>query len=137
MEAGRRRLGRDRRAIRTGARAGRCDEAARFAALSTLDELGALAAADQLRKSLRAAGVRGIPRGARASTQTNSHQLTEREVLELLCAGLRNSEIAERLCRPVRTVDHHVAASFAKLGVDTRAEAIAAAARAGIAPQNR
>ena len=115
------------------------DDAARFAALAMLEDLGAQAAADQLRKSLRAAGVRGIPRGARASTQTNPHQLTEREreVIELLCGGLRNSEIAERLCRSVRTVDHHVAASFAKLGVNTRAEAVAAAGRAGIAPKNR
>ena len=113
------------------------DDAARLEALAMLDDLGAQAAADPLRKSLRAAGVRGIPRGARASTQINPHQLTEREreVLELLCGGLRNSEIAERLCRSVRTVDHHVAASFAKLGVNTRAEAVAAAARAGIVPQ--
>jgi DNA-binding CsgD family transcriptional regulator len=110
------------------------DAAARLDALALLDELGAQAAAERLRKTLRAAGLRGVPRGARASTQVNPHQLTEREreVLELLCAGLRNSEIAERLCRSVRTVDHHVAAAFAKLGVCTRAEAIAAAARAGI-----
>jgi DNA-binding CsgD family transcriptional regulator len=114
------------------------DETARLAALARLDELGAQAAADRLRRQLRAAGVRGIPRGARASTQVNPHQLTEREreVLELLCAGLRNSEIAERLCRSVRTVDHHVAAAFGKLGVNSRAEAVAAAARAGIAAQN-
>ena len=114
------------------------DEAARLAALPMLDDLGAHAAADQLRRSLRAAGVRGIPRGARASTQTNPHQLTEREreVLQLLCSGLRNSEIAECLCRSVRTVDHHVAAAFAKLGVNSRVEAIAAAARAGIAAKN-
>ena len=114
------------------------DEPARLAALARFDELGAQAAADRLRRELRAAGVRGIPRGARASTQVNPHQLTEREreVLELLCAGLRNSEIAERLCRSVRTVDHHVAAAFGKLGVNSRAEAVAAAARAGIAAQN-
>ena len=114
------------------------DEAARLRALARLDELGAQAAADRLRRDLRAAGVRGVPRGMRPSTQVNPHQLTEREreVLALLCAGLRNSEIAERLCRSVRTVDHHVAAAFAKLGVSSRAEAIAAAARAGIAAQN-
>ena len=114
------------------------DEAARLAALSQLDALGAQAAAERLRRELRAAGVRGVPRGARASTQVNPHQLTEREreVLVLLCAGLRNSEIAERLCRSVRTVDHHVAAAFAKLGVNSRADAVAAAARAGIAAQN-
>ena len=103
--------------------------------MALFDELGAQAAADRLRKAMRAAGVAGIPRGARASTQANPHHLTEREreVLALLCAGLRNSEIAERLCRSVRTVDHHVAAAFAKLGVNSRAEAVAAAARAGIA----
>jgi DNA-binding NarL/FixJ family response regulator len=63
-------------------------------------------------------------------------------VVALLCEGLKNSEIAERLCRSVRTVDHHMGAAFSNagrfiLGVSSRTEAMAAALRLGIAPQNR
>ena len=84
--------------------------------------------------SCSAAGVRGLPEGMRASTQANPHQLTTREVevLRLLCEGLKNSEIAERLCRSVRTIDHHLAATFTKLGVGSRTEAVAAALQAGL-----
>ena len=111
--------------VRAGARAGRGRRGgARLAALAVFDDWGP-AAAERLRKTLRAAGVRGIPPAPvqrRRPTRTSSPS-ARREVLELLCAGLKNSEIAERLCRSVRTVDHHVAATFAKLGVGTRAEA--------------
>ena len=70
----------------------------------------------------------------RTSTQANPFQLTAREfeVLLLLCEGLRNSAIAKRLFRSVRTVDHHLAAVFAKLGVASRTEAVALALRAGL-----
>jgi DNA-binding CsgD family transcriptional regulator len=114
------------------------DAAARLEALARFEQLGARPAAAQLRSALRAAGVRGVPRGMRPSTQTNPHQLTAREseVLALLCEGLRNSEIAERVCRSVRTVDHHLAAAFGKLGVSSRTEAVAAALAAGIGPKN-
>ena len=110
---------------------------ARLEALVVFDDLGARPAADALRQEWRAAGLRGLPRGSRPSTRGHPHQLTVREVevLGLLCDGLKNSEIAERLCRSVRTVDHHVAAVFGKLGVASRTEAVAAALRDGLARQ--
>lgn len=115
---------------------GEGDADAQLEALTLFENLGARPAADALRRQLRAAGLRGLPRGARPSTQTNPHQLTAREMeVLLLCEGLRNSEIAERLCRSVRTVDYHLAAVFAKLGVASRTEAVTAALRAGIASQ--
>jgi len=113
------------------------DLEARLEALAIFEQLGARPAAETLRRGLRASGLRGLPRGMRASTQTNPHQLTAREVevLLLLCEGMKNSEIAERLCRSVRTVDHHLAAVFAKLGVASRIEAVSAAQRIGLHPQ--
>jgi len=58
----------------------------------------------------------------------------ELEVAVLLCDGLRNAQIAARLCRSVRTIDHHVQAVLAKMGVSTRTAAVAAALRTGIGP---
>ncbi|UGT40347.1 helix-turn-helix transcriptional regulator [Nocardia yamanashiensis] len=48
--------------------------------------------------------------------------LTERQqdVLDLVCAGLTNAEIADYLVLSVRTVDHHVSAILRKLGVANR-----------------
>lgn len=114
------------------------DVAAQQRALSLFDQLGARPAAESLRKRLLSAGVRGIARGARPSTRAHPHGLTTREleVLALLCQGLRNAEIAERLSRSVRTIDHHLAAVFDKMGVDSRLGAIQAAQRAGLASQS-
>ncbi len=57
------------------------------------------------------------------------HDFTEREreVLALLAQGLSNAQIAERLCVSSATVKFHISGIFAKLGVSTRAEAIALA----------
>lgn len=100
-------------------------------ALTILERLGATAAASALRRRMREQGMRRIPRGSRSSTRTHSHGLTKREaeIFELLAQGLRNSVIAKRLFVTTKTVDHHVSAIFTKLGVSSRAEAIALASK--------
>jgi DNA-binding CsgD family transcriptional regulator/tetratricopeptide (TPR) repeat protein len=100
-------------------------------ALVIFDALGAAPAALALRQQMRARGVRRVPRGARTSTLRHPHGLTRREteILALLSEGLRNSAIARRLFISTKTVDHHVSAILTKLGVPSRAEAIAMAHR--------
>jgi DNA-binding NarL/FixJ family response regulator len=44
-----------------------------------------------------------------------------------LSEGLRNAAIARRLFVSTKTVDHHVSAILTKLGVPSRAEAVAMA----------
>jgi DNA-binding CsgD family transcriptional regulator/tetratricopeptide (TPR) repeat protein len=102
------------------------DHAAQLTALTILEELPARPAAQQLRHKLRAAGVRGIPRGPRPATRTNPFGLTPRQmdVLQLLKEGLTNSEIAARLSISPRTAEHHVAAILSRLGAGSREEAI-------------
>ena len=58
----------------------------------------------------------------------------EREVLELMVAGLRNRDIADRLFITVRTVKFHVSNILHKLGVQSRAEVMVLAHNAGIKP---
>ncbi len=109
------------------------DSAAQRQALAIFEHLGAAPAAEALRRRLRDAGERGVARGARASTQGHPAGLTraEQQVLTLMAQELRNAEIAERIHRSVRTVDHHVAAVLAKLGVDSRQAAVQQARREG------
>ena len=53
-------------------------------------------------------------------------------MLQLLVEGLRNAQIAERLILSEKTVDHHVSAILRKLGVRSRGQATAEAARLGL-----
>jgi two-component system, NarL family, response regulator YdfI len=56
----------------------------------------------------------------------------EREVLQMLAAGLANKEIAARLNISDHTVKFHVAAILGKLGAATRTEAVALGIRRGL-----
>ena len=109
-----------------------------LAALDLLEGLGARPAADAVVARLRELGVRRLPRRPRPATLANPAGLTAREleVLALLGPGLRNADIARRLHISEKTVDHHVSAVLAKLGVRSRHEATQVAAARGIAPQD-
>jgi DNA-binding NarL/FixJ family response regulator len=95
-------------------------------ALAIFEKLGATPAVDALRRRMRASGLRGVPRGARASTQGHPFGLTRREaqILALMRDGLRNAVIAKRLFLSPRTVDHHVSSVLGKLRVTSRAAAV-------------
>jgi non-specific serine/threonine protein kinase len=68
------------------------------------------------------------------ATSTQSISLTPREddILRLLVAGQTDPAIAAALFISVRTVEHHVARVFAKLGVHTRTAAVTAAIATGL-----
>jgi len=98
--------------------------------MEELQRLGARPAADAVARRLRELGVRRLPRRPRRATAANPAGLTAREleVLALLGSDLRNADIAARLHISEKTVDHHVSAILAKLGVRSRREAARVAA---------
>jgi DNA-binding CsgD family transcriptional regulator/tetratricopeptide (TPR) repeat protein len=110
-----------------------CDEQLRDA-IARFEALGAEPAARRTRQRMKDLGHRP-PQGVRASTRDHPVGLTRREdeVLALLCEGLTNEAIAERLVLSSRTVDHHVSAVLGKLGVSSRGAAVAQAHSLGLA----
>ncbi|MGY1640998.1 response regulator transcription factor [Geodermatophilus sp. SYSU D00703] len=97
-------------------------------ALTALRALGAERDADEAAELLRSLGAHPGT-SAHASGRLTAR---EREVLRLLTEGMANQEIATRLFLSKRTVEHHVGSILAKLGVATRAEALAHVARFGM-----
>jgi DNA-binding CsgD family transcriptional regulator/tetratricopeptide (TPR) repeat protein len=103
-------------------------------AIAAFDQLGARVAGQRARARLQELGAVRIPRGPRERTRRHPAGLTPREaqVLARLADGLSNAQIAARHGVSPRTVEHQVSSVLAKLGVDTRAAAIAAAHRRGL-----
>ena len=94
-------------------------------ARTELEALGASRDADAAAALMRSLGAKGRA-GPRAVGLLSRREL---EVLRLLGEGLSNRQIAERLFISPKTAEHHVSRIYAKLGVRTRAEAAAFAAR--------
>ena len=82
---------------------------------------------DALCPTVRAvhAGQQVLPREARRRAAPLSYR--EREVLTFVVSGLTNQEVGARLCLSESTVKTHLTAVFRKLGIHSRAEAIALA----------
>ena len=89
------------------------------------EQLGARRSADQAASLLRALG------GPNKTGPKRNMELTRREdeVLDLLPLGLSNAEIGETLYISAKTAEHHVGRILSKLGLRSRAEAAAYAAR--------
>ena len=99
-------------------------------AVRALEEIGARAAAEHARGlAQRLGAATELPpsrRGPYAGARQHPLGLTQREVevLALVAEGLSNAQIAQRLSRSARTVEHHVSALLTKLGAANRAEAL-------------
>jgi DNA-binding CsgD family transcriptional regulator/tetratricopeptide (TPR) repeat protein len=110
------------------------EEEALRQALDICQDLGAVATARLVRRTMRRLGIRSIPVGQRSATRRDPAGLTrrEREVLTLLCAGRTDAEIAAELFISAKTASHHVSAVLGKLGVSSRRAAANQAARLGL-----
>lgn len=100
-------------------------------AIEIAEQTGAHAIGRRAREIARELGVRGVKRGAYAAAKKNVLGLTARELqmLELLVAGQSNKDIAAKLSRSLRTVEHHISALYGKLGAKNRVEAVQIASK--------
>ncbi len=100
------------------------------AALAGFEAIGAQAGVQAVRRLAQQLGqpLRGPRRRRGPYKAARSHPLgltpKEVQVLALLVEGASNAEIAERVSRSPRTIEHHVSAVLAKLNASNRLEAI-------------
>ncbi|HUF83144.1 MAG TPA: LuxR C-terminal-related transcriptional regulator, partial [Acidimicrobiia bacterium] len=90
--------------------------------LSDYDDISASPEADRVRARLARLSPSGERRPAprRAVTGWEALTPTEHEVVEEVCGGRSNPQVAERLGISRRTVEAHLRSIYAKLGVSTR-----------------
>jgi DNA-binding NarL/FixJ family response regulator len=74
-----------------------------------------------------------VPRNLRAAVERPYLSHRERQVLDLVCAGRTNAEIADSLVLAESTIKSHMASIFTKFGVHSRREAVAAFADLNLA----
>ncbi|HME15065.1 MAG TPA: LuxR C-terminal-related transcriptional regulator, partial [Mycobacterium sp.] len=116
------------------------------AAADRFADMGAMALAADAAAQAAREHARTRQRGKKTKSSTRAHGLArqgglrtpavdaagsplpitarEREIANLVVAGLSNRQIADRLVVSVRTVEGHVYRIFAKLGIDDRAQLI-------------
>lgn len=80
------------------------------------------------------ARVRALLRRAPAAERRSLLTPREREILGLLTDGMNQTEIAAKLVISAKTVGTHIERILGKLGVRSRAEAVAVAYRDGLVP---
>jgi NarL family two-component system response regulator LiaR len=97
--------------------------------VSAQDLAQAIREAHAGRSTLAPEATQVLVQATRRRSDLQDYGLTDREqeVLALMVEGLSNAEIAERLFITVATVKFHVRGILGKLGVSSRAEAIALA----------
>ena len=92
----------------------------------------------RVRRSVRRNGHNGNGNGNGNGRAGEDAALSrrEQEILELLAAGRTQREIATELVLSPKTVATHIQHVLAKLGVHSRAQAVAAAYQRGLVPEN-
>ena len=97
-----------------------------LAARTTFEQLGAMRATRQADKVVARLG------GRSAAAKRAGMTRREVEVLSLVAEGLSNRQVAERLVVSEHTVHRHLANIYARLGVSSRAAAVALASERGL-----
>lgn len=119
------------RGLKAGARGYLLKDTSRTA---LFDTIRAAARGETLLKPEIMARVLAVAGDKPSPTAPNTGGLTNREheVLQAVASGMRSKEVAAQLGITERTVKAHLASIYAKLGVDSRASAVAVAAQKGM-----